>query len=130
MRTKIALTTLLCIAGFTAAGTLMSAAEGISPDNEKVDAQALLASKVTLTQAVQTAEGKAGGKASSVDFRAAEGTSAPFYHVEVTAADGSQQDYAVDASTGELMKYAGAGDDENRDQNDGEGTGQNETDQN
>ena len=130
MRTKIALTTLFCIAGFTAAGTLMSAAEGIDPNNEKVDAQALLASKVTLTQAVQTAESKVGGKASSVDFRAAEGTSAPFYHVEIAAADGSQRDVAVDASTGELMKYAGAGDEENRDQNDGESTGQNDTDQN
>jgi hypothetical protein len=35
---------------------------------------------------------------------ASEGTSAPFYQVEIMATDGSRQDLAIDASTGEVMK--------------------------
>jgi hypothetical protein len=72
---------------------------------EAADARALLAVKVSAVQAAEAAEAKIGGKTSSVSFEThAEGASAPFYHVEVITPEGAQQDIAVDATSGEVVK--------------------------
>jgi hypothetical protein len=120
LRTKTALTALFLVAGL--AGTRMGFAESAGNGNEPAETQALATSKVTLVQAVQAAETKAGGKAISVDFKVAKGA-APFYQVEIAVADGSRQDLAVDASTGEIMKVAANGDEQ--DGADENGTGEN-----
>lgn len=101
----------------------MGFAESTSTGNDKMESQALMSSKVTLTQAVQAAETKAGGRATSVDFRASEGTSAPFYQVEIITTDGSRQDLAIDASTGEVMKLANAEGDEQSNAGEGDENG-------
>jgi uncharacterized membrane protein YkoI len=119
LRTKTALTALFLVAGL-AAGTQMGFAESVGNGNEPAETQALATSKVTLVQAVQAAETKAGGKAISVDFKAAKGA-APFYQVEIATADGSRQDLAVDASTGEIMKVAANGDEQDGADENGKG---------
>lgn len=112
MRKSILLAGVL-IYGLMLAGTQVSYAEGGDNTNEPADAQALLAAKVTAAQAIQTAETKAGGKVSSISFESDSG-SASFYHVEVVTPDGAQKDLAVDATTGEVMKYVAMEDDEKR----------------
>ena len=72
--------------------------------NEQAEGKAVFGAKVSLVQAVTAAEAQAGGKASSVNFTMPAGNGAPFFHVEVIAADGSQQDLAVDAESGEVSK--------------------------
>lgn len=106
MKTKIALCLLLLATGVATAGTQIGFAESTGTGKEPTEAEALMKSKVTLVQAAQLAETKAGGKAASVDFISQEGTSAPFYEVEIVTADGSREDFAIDASTGEVMKLA------------------------
>ena len=90
------------IALLAAAGSSIVHAE--NGGNEQAEGKAVLAAKVSLVQAVTAAEAQAGGKASSVNFTMPAGNGAPFFHVEVTAADGSQQDLAVNADTGEVSK--------------------------
>jgi uncharacterized membrane protein YkoI len=105
----------------------MGFAESAVSGSETAESQALTTSKVTLVQAVQAAETKAGGRATSVDFKLGEGTSAPFYQVEIMATDGSRQDLAIDASTGEVMKLANTEGDEHHDAEEGyeNGSGEN-----
>jgi len=83
-------------------GSSIAYAEG--GGNEQAEGKAVLAAKVSLAQAVTAAEAQAGGKASSVNFTMPDGNGTPFFHVEVIAADGSQQDLAVNAETGEVSK--------------------------
>lgn len=91
------------------AGTGAAFAEEAS-DNGGKDAAAIAAAKVSPSQAIQNAEAKGGGKAVSLDLVSSDGNM-PYYHVELVAADGSEHNLAVDASTGEVMKAVGANDD-------------------
>lgn len=85
-----------------ACGTTVAYADNGS--NELAEGKAFLDAKVTIAQAIANAEAKGGGKVSSVSFVSNDGNSQPFYHVELIGADGSQQDLAVDAATGEVSK--------------------------
>ena len=71
--------------------------------------------RISPAQAIQNAETTVGGKAVSLDFVSEKG--APYYHVEVVASDGSEQNLAVDAASGEVMKAVG-NNDENDEQSD------------
>jgi uncharacterized membrane protein YkoI len=128
LRTKTALSTLLLVAGFAVAGTQMGLAESTDSSNDPAESQALMKSKVTLVQAVQAAEAKAGGRSTSVDIKLGGGTSVPFYQVEIIATDGSRRDLAIDASTGEVMKLANA--DEYHDAGEGDENGSSENGEN
>ncbi len=93
---------MIAIVLLAATGSSLAYAENGS--NEQAEGKAVLAAKVSLVQAVTAAEAQAGGKASSVNFTMPAGSGTPFFHVEVTATDGSQQDLAVNADTGEVSK--------------------------
>lgn len=71
---------------------------------EAADAKALLAAKVTAIKAAETAESSLGGKTSSVSFEMKDGQG--LYHVEVVMADGTQEDVAVDATSGAMSKLS------------------------
>ncbi|CAH2404249.1 PepSY domain-containing protein [Mesorhizobium escarrei] len=97
-------------------------AENNGGGDEAADANALLAAKVTAVQAAQAAEAKIGGKTSSVSFERHAGTAtAPFFHVEVVTPDGAQQEVAVDAASGEVVRVLALEHDENGEAGDGEG---------
>jgi uncharacterized membrane protein YkoI len=103
---------ILLAATLGAAGSALAETTGAT--DEAADANALLAAKVTAVQAAQAAEAKIGGKTSSVSFERQAGTAtAPFFHVEVVTPDGAQQDVAVDAASGEVVKVLSVEHDEN-----------------
>jgi uncharacterized membrane protein YkoI len=108
LKTRTPLGTLLLASGITAASIQVGLAGGTGTGKETAEAEALMKSRITLVQAVQVAETKAGGRASSADFISQEGTSAPFYQVEILTADGSRQNFAIEASTGEVVELANA----------------------
>lgn len=125
MNKKMALAAALMAGGFAAFG-IDAALAGMDNGSEADEARAVLAAKVTVIQAAKAAESKAGGKASSVNFQMSENGAAPYYHVEVAVADGTQQDFAVDAASGEVSKILAAkgdqkGDDQSDNEEDGEG---------
>ncbi len=118
MRKHVILAAVMAVCGAAAA----HAENGSNGANEPAESKAFLGSKIAIAQAIAKAEAQAGGKASSANFVAdGDGAAAPFYHVEVVAADGSQKDLAVDAATGEVTKVLSMeGDDHGDNGNDGE----------
>lgn len=69
---------------------------------DQAEMQAALAAKVTMTQAVEVAESKSGGKAMEAVFSAENGK--PGYEVTTVSKDGAEHNLFVDASTGDAMK--------------------------
>jgi uncharacterized membrane protein YkoI len=122
MKKNMILAGALLAAAISVAGARAALAESNGSDNEATETQSLLGAKVTAVQAAQAAEAKAGGKTASVSFE--DGNGAPFYKVEIVMPDGAQQELAVDAASGEVMKVA-AEDNERSDRN-GDENGQNE----
>lgn len=114
MKTYAILATALALGGTTAA----FADNG---SREMSEGKALLESRVTISQAIASAEAQGGGKASSANFVAGRAGAEPFYHVEVIGTDGSQQDLAVNASTGDVTKAVSMEEDDHGDNgNDGD----------
>lgn len=97
MKTYAFLTALIAVSGVTAA----LADNG---SQELSEGKALLASKITIAQAIASAEAQGAGKASSANFMTGHASGEAFYHVEIISADGRQQDLAVNAATGEVAK--------------------------
>lgn len=121
MRNKMTLASALIAAGISSAGVGAALADNKGANDEAAETQSMVDAKVTAIQAAQAAEAKAGGKAASVSFEGENGK--PFYQVEIVMADGTQQELAVDATTGEIMKVAA--EDENSGQT-GDENGQDE----
>lgn len=111
----------LIVAGLSAIPG-MAFAESSSDASESADMRSLNSVKLTTTQAAQAAETKIGGKTSSVEFHSPSSNSPDaFYHVEVASSDGIQHDVAVDANSGEVMKYISSEDEQDSDKNNEEG---------
>lgn len=91
--------TTLALAGLLAAGTLAGTARAAGSD-EHHEATALQSAKVTLSQAIATAEQQTGGKA----FDAGVGTDGPQTHIAVET-NGSKgvQTVIVDAQSGQVV---------------------------
>ena len=95
----------LLAAGICAAGVGGASAEESKGVAETAEIQSLNSVKLSAVQAAQAAETKYGGKVSSIVFRGSSPSAPdPFYHVELATADGNQQDVAVDANSGEVMR--------------------------
>ncbi|MCT7378091.1 PepSY domain-containing protein [Chelativorans salis] len=84
--------------------------------SDKTEMQAALAAKVSMSEAVQAAEDKSGGKVMEAVFSDENGK--PGYEVSTVQPDGTEQNFFVDASTGEAVKATAAAENEN----DGSGT--------
>lgn len=80
---------------------------------DQAEMQAALAAKVTMTQAVQAAESKSGGKAMEAVFSAENNK--PGYEVTTVTRDGAEHNLFVDASTGDAMKATASSENENDD---------------
>lgn len=103
MKKYVALATLLPALGLFATD-IARADQGATLDQAAAETQAFRSAKLSPLQALQAAESHMNGKATGVSF---EGPlAAPYYKVELLAADGSMQDIAVDAMSGEVMKIA------------------------
>nr|WP_281378641.1 PepSY domain-containing protein [Kaistia hirudinis] len=105
MKKYIALTIILPALGFGGAG-LAHAEDGNGTADRAIETQAFLSAKLSPSQALQAAETKMGGKATGVSFEGPAAT--PYYQVELIASNGTTQDVAVDAISGEVMKLAGS----------------------
>lgn len=80
---------------------------------DQAEMQAALAAKVAMTQAVQAAENKSGGKAMEAVFSAENGK--PGYEVTTVTKDGAEHNLFVDASTGDAMKSTSSAENESND---------------
>jgi Peptidase propeptide and YPEB domain len=114
----------LIAVGISAVGVCTALADNKAAKDEAGETQALMSAKVTATQAAQAAEAKVGGRAASVSFEGENGN--PFYHVEIVMADGTQQELAVDANTGEIMRMVQSREDEQSGQHGQDEGGENE----
>ena len=87
------------------AGALVFVAAGMSVSaGDKKDAQAATDSKITLTEAIHTAEKAGMGKAVDAEVEGAKGGHAR-YTVEVLSSDGKKlTEYTVNANTGKVEK--------------------------
>lgn len=92
--------------GYAYAGTDTQAAD-------QAEMQAALAAKVSITQAIQTAERQSGGKAMEAAF--SDENDKQGYEVTTVAKDGTEQNLFVDAKTGKAVGAAAAANDENGD---------------
>jgi hypothetical protein len=110
MQKNIILACALIAAGISSVGVGTALADNNGAKDEAGERQLLMGAKVTATQAAQAVEAKVGGKTASVSFEGEDGN--PFYHVEIVIADGTRQELAVDAMTGEIMKVAPSREDE------------------
>ncbi len=117
--TKMIIMLAFFAAGLAVADIETASAASADGTQEAGEGQAFLSAKVSAVQAIQAAEAQSGGKASAVNFTAGEGNMAPFYRVEIIAADGSQQDLAVDAVSG-TVKMAAAQESESDENGSGE----------
>lgn len=127
MKKNMILASALIAAGVSATGIGVALADNHGSKNEAAEIQSLMGAKITVVQAAQAAEAKAGGKAASVSFEGENGK--PFYEVEIVTADGMQQDVSVDATSGEVTKMAAAQEDEQSGQN-GDENGESENGEN
>lgn len=89
------------LTGLTAAGTATSAFAEDGKSDEASEMQTLTAAKITAADAARSAAEKGGGVVSSVQIEEMSGK--PVFHVEVVAS-GQQQDFAVDAVTGDITQ--------------------------
>lgn len=84
-----------------AAGALLFLAAAKPADAESVNYKALDQAKLSLTQAINTAEQQGGGKAIEAEFDSEDG--AAMYEVSVLGADKLQK-YKLDANTGQVRE--------------------------
>ncbi len=106
-------------------------AEGESETGETNvnETQALMNAKISVGDAIKTAEAEGKGKAVDSGLSAENG--AISYQVEVVAPDGKRTDVFVDLQTGKVLKMAAADStDEGGDNESGEGSGGEQTEAN
>lgn len=96
-------------------GTTVMAA-GENDESEQQEMQALASAKISIADAVKTAEASAGGKAAEVELDNVEGKAA--YDVSVVLADGTEHEVLVDANSGEVIKTVVDDDEGDDDDND------------
>lgn len=99
----------LAAAGLLALGTAAGVAHAAVSDQDSRDGAAIAAMKVTLPQAIATAEQQEGGRAVGVDI--AHGTGTPQIAVEVAGPKGVRT-VLVDAMTGRVTATHDAGQDD------------------
>lgn len=103
----------LAMAGVLAAGTAGFAGSASARDNNdnRTNEAAMVANaKVTMAQAIATAEGQVGGKAVGAGVENKNGATA--FEVEVVK-DGQRHKVLVDTQSGQVVKTAMAGKDQN-----------------
>lgn len=88
-------------------------AEGGQSAADRSEMQAALAAKVSMAAALKSAEEQSGGRAMEAAFTVENGRSG--YEVTVVAKDGGESNFFVDATTGNPVKVAVTGDDEDND---------------
>lgn len=80
---------------------------------DQAEMQAALAAKVSMMQAIQSAESQSGGRAMEAVFSDENGN--PGYEVSIVTTDGAEHNLVVDASTGNVAKATPAAENENDD---------------
>ncbi|MCF6112168.1 PepSY domain-containing protein [Mesorhizobium muleiense] len=80
---------------------------------DHAEMQAALAAKVSMMQAIQSAESQSGGRAMEAVFSDENGN--PGYEVSIVTTDGAEHNLVVDASTGNVAKATQAAENENDD---------------
>ncbi|OYR17466.1 PepSY domain-containing protein [Brucella grignonensis] len=106
------------VAGIGAAGVTAASAANDGGAKDKAEMQALMGSKISITDAIKAAETAQPGKVAEAQFDLEKG--APAYEISIIAADGTEHDFMVDANTGKVEKRAA-----NEDQNGAEENGVN-----
>ncbi len=99
MNRNIMIPAFVVAAGMATAGGLALAKQAGSVENDAVSD--LAKARITLIQAVGTAETQAGGKATKAELESERG--ALVFSVEVVAADGKVVDFKVDAVDGKVL---------------------------
>lgn len=84
-----------------AAATMLLLAAGRPASAKSVNYEALNQAKLSLTQAIETAEKQGGGRAIDAEFDAENGVAK--YEVKILGAD-KLQDYTLDADTGQVRE--------------------------
>jgi Zn-dependent metalloprotease len=94
---------------------------GKSGESEVNETQALMNAKISIADAIRTAEAESKGKAIESGLNDEKGAAS--YQVEVLMPDGKRTDVFVDLQTGKVLKMADAGDEGGKNSEGGEQDG-------
>lgn len=100
----------------TAFGSTAALAETAGAENPMAEAQAFLASRTSLSQAIPMAETAAGGKVASIEYQHGENGAPDLIMAGAILADGTEKTVAINPTDGKVMNVTLA----SNDQNDGE----------
>lgn len=123
----------LAFLALTALSGTAALAETNGTEDPMAEAQAFLASRTTLSQAIATAEAAAGGKVAAIEYQTGENGAPDLIMADVILADGTEKTVAINPADGKVMNVTLASNDsqdgENGDgEQDGEGGGDGEQD--
>jgi len=128
MKTKSSLTITGALLALSLIAGTSAFAETQGTENPMAEAQALLASPTSLTQAIATAEAAAGGKVSGIEYQSGENGAPDLIMADVVLADGSEKTVAINPVDGKVMNITLAENDQQGDEQDGENGGDSEQD--
>jgi uncharacterized membrane protein YkoI len=116
--TSVAMTAALLALSLIAGTSAFAESKRI--EDPKAEAEAFLASPISLSQAILAADTETGGKVISVEYQTGDG-SPDLIMADVVMADGSDKTVALNPADGKLMTATGASDEQDEGENDSEG---------
>lgn len=116
--TKLGVATLVAL-GLMGGAAAAQSGNGYDSD-DKAEVEALMATKMTLGDAVLAAESSNGGRAMSAEFDNGDDGEMSGFDVELVAADGMVSKVVVDAADGSVKPYVDDGENKNEDNDENE----------
>lgn len=124
MKRNLIIATVLGTMAISGAGLAVAAGTGGKDNSDMMEAQALQAAKVQLTDASRIALQTVPGTLSEVEFELEKGKAV--WEASVIAADGTETDLLIDAETGQVLASQLAADDHDDEDDDDEANEANE----